>query len=311
MELSQTNKPAHGANKERKHIGTMKNRITQTNRLLPAGRMISVAATVALLIATSAPALPDLDGDNDTGPGLLASPDLITPPFVQTRPYGLTYGQWAAKYWQWTLSFPATADPASDTAPPESGQTGPVWFLAGAHGSALVNGRATVTRQITVPEGKALFFPVLSVFYDNTGCPDYNSPLLTPPQLVTQVLDIWNSVASAAFCTIDGVPVSGLANPITSPYLIQSSPFFYVTAPHHNLLAAAFGEPCIADGTRVGPAVAEGLFLMVPPLAAGGPHTIRFGGFEGPTARPMVALDITYNITVTPANGRNSDRTIN
>ena len=122
-----------------------------------------------------------------------------------------------------------------------------------------MNGQATVTRQITVPEGTALFFAVLSVFDDNTGCPNYNHPLLTLPQLGEDALDIWNSVASATFSTIDGVPVSGLANPITSPYLIQTPPFSYTLAAHHNLLAAAFGEPCIADGATVGPAVAEGV----------------------------------------------------
>jgi hypothetical protein len=283
----------------------MKNRITLTNRILPAGGIICLAATVTLLISTGAPALADAD---DSAAGPLASPNLITPPVVPTSPYGHTYAQWAAKYWQWTLSFPATADPASDTAAQESGQTGPVWFLAGAHGSALVNGQATVTRQITVPEGTALFLAVLSVLDDNTGCPNYNKPLLTPPQLGTDVLDIWNSVASATFCTIDGVPVSGLANPITSPYLIQTPPFSYTLAAHHNLLAAAFDEACIADGTTVGPAVGEGVFLMVPPLVAGGPHTIRFGGVAGPTPKPMFAWDITYSITVTPANGRNPDR---
>ena len=236
---------------------------------------------IAVTSTTPTPALADADGDNDGSPGPLASPDIITPPFVPTSPYGHTYAQWAAKYWQWALSFPATADPASDTAAQESGQTGPVWFLAGAHGSSLVNGQVTeppalhrstftVTRQITVPEGKALFFAVLGALADNTGCPNYNNPLLTPPQLGAQVLDFWNLVVSATFCTIDGVSVSGLANPITSPYLIQTPPFSYTLAAHHNLLAAAFGEPCIPDTTTVGPAVGEGVFLMVPPLNAGG-----------------------------------------
>jgi hypothetical protein len=104
------------------------------------------------------------------------------------------------------------------------------------------------------------------------------------------------------------VPINGLENTLSSPYLIESPMFYYTVAGHHNLLASAFGEPCIADGTRVGPAVAQGIFLMVPPLSAGGPHTIRFGGVAGPTAKPTLAFDITYNITVTLAPGqRNPD----
>jgi len=35
----------------------MKNRITLTNRILPVGRIVYMAATLALLIATGAPAL--------------------------------------------------------------------------------------------------------------------------------------------------------------------------------------------------------------------------------------------------------------
>jgi hypothetical protein len=158
-----------------------------------------------------------------------------------------------------------------------------------------------------VPEGKALFFAVLGVLDDNTGCP-HNNPSLGPAELGAQVLDDWNSMASTTFCMIDGVPVNGLANPFTSPYLIQTPPFSYTLAAHHNLLAADFGEPCVRDGTTVGPAVAEGIFLMVPPLAAGGSHTIRFGGAAGPTAKPTLVWDITYNITVDPGNGRDPDR---
>ena len=84
----------------------MKNRITLTNRILPAGGVICLAGTVALLISTGAPALADAD---DFGSGPLANPDLVvTPPFVPTSPYGHTYanGQ-RSKTWKWSeLEFP-------------------------------------------------------------------------------------------------------------------------------------------------------------------------------------------------------------
>ena len=312
----------------------MKNHITLAHPILPAVEVLCIAATVVLLIAAGAPAPAEQAPTSRASAVIAPSPALlvaggagaseaegpgnpenrgypaIAPPFVPTTPYGLTYSQWAAKYWQWTLAFPATADPASDTAPPDSRQSGPVWFLAGAHGSALVNGKATVTRQITVPEATALFFAVLSIFEDNTGRPTYDNPVLTVPQLADQVQNEWNSVASGTFCTIDGVPVNGLANPINSTYLIQSPPFSYTLAPSHNLLASAFGESSVPNGTTVGPAIAEGVFLMVSPLAAGGIHTIRFGGVAAAPAshRPFLAWDITYYITVaTPTSGRNPD----
>jgi hypothetical protein len=48
----------------------MKNRITLTNHILPAGRIMSVAATLALLIATGAPAL----AKPAPGPHAIAAP---------------------------------------------------------------------------------------------------------------------------------------------------------------------------------------------------------------------------------------------
>ena len=40
------------------------------------------------------------------------------------------------------------------------GQSGPVWFLAGTFGS-------TVTRTVTIPAGKTLFFPILNTIWIN------------------------------------------------------------------------------------------------------------------------------------------------
>ena len=238
--------------------------------------------------------------------GSPTNPDGIKPPLAETRPYGKTYGEWSAKWWQWTMAFPSTADPASNTAPPDSAQSGKVWFLATAHGSVTVGGSATVTRSLTVPKGKALFFPVLSVIDDNTGCPSYNDPLLTADQLAAQAADIFTAVSETT-CTIDGVPVQGLADPQHSPYRVQSPAFTYTVASHNNLLAAIFDGPCIPDGITVTPAVSDGVFLMLAPLSDG-QHTIHFVGVVGPVASPFFFKDIIYNITVASGHGDGEDR---
>jgi hypothetical protein len=181
----------------------------------------------------------------------LANPG-IRPPLLQTEPYGKTYGEWSAKWWQWTLAFPSNADPANNTAPFDSAQSGKVWFLATVHGSA------TVTRSFTVPHGKALFFPVMTVYMDNTGCP-YNNPLLTADQLAAQAARIWTAVSETT-CTIDGVPIKGLDDPQHTPYRVQSPAFSFNVASHDNLLAGVFGEPGIPDGTTVNPAVSTACF---------------------------------------------------
>jgi hypothetical protein len=271
----------------------MQHHNTRTNRILTAGGITCAAAALALLLTSPLPAV--ADEDNTT------NPDGIKPPLVQTEPYGKTYGEWSAKWWQWTMAFPSNADPASNTAPPDSDQSGKVWFLATAHGSVTVGGSATVTRSLTVPNGKALFFPVLAVIDDNTGCPAYNNPLLTAEELAAQAADIFTAVSKTT-CTIDGVAVPGLDDPQHSLYRVQSPAFTYKVASHNNLLAAVFDGPCIPDGITVTPAVSDGVFLMVAPLSVG-PHTIHFVGVVGPVATPFFFKDITYNITVAPGKG--------
>jgi hypothetical protein len=270
---------------------TMQNQKTITNRILPPGGIACGVVSLALILG--GPLSATARDDSPTGA------DGIKPPVLQTHPYGQTYGQWSAAWWQWTLAFPSNADPANNTAPPTSGQSGKVWFLATVHGSVTVHGSATITRSMTVPYGKALFFPILTVYVDNTGCP-YNDPLLNADQLAAQAADIWTAVSETS-CTIDGVPVEGLGDPQTSLYRVQSPAFSYTVASHNNLLASVFGEPCIPDGTVVTPAVSDGVFLMVAPLSVG-QHTIHFIGVVGPVASPFFFKDITYNLTISPGN---------
>ena len=263
----------------------MKTHITLTKRIRPGGGIKAMLAALALLAVAASPAL--------AGDGNVGNPGILPP---QSRPHGLGYADWAAKWEQWSLAFPADADPANDTAPQDSAQSGEVWFLAGAHGSAVVGGTAIVTRQITVPAGKSLFFPIIVNLQDNSDCPTYDS--FTVDELRAHATASWAHVTETS-CTIDGVAVSGLENPQTTPYLVASTVFSYTVADHDNILAADLGEPCIPDGTTVDSAVALGAFLMLAPLPPG-PHTIHLVGIVGPLASPFVDKDLTYDITVTP-----------
>ncbi|HUA67632.1 MAG TPA: hypothetical protein VMA13_03715 [Candidatus Saccharimonadales bacterium] len=253
----------------------MKNQtINQILRKAAAG---TVLAGVALLLTTALSA----SADNSC-----FKPEIIPP--------GPQYSWLLAEYWQWSLSFPANADPAGDTAPQESNQSGPVWFLAGIHASAVNGGSGTVSRQITMPTGTALFFPILSIYGDDSGCPVFTN--LTVNELRAVNAGDWSYVTETT-CTIDGVAVKGLANPQTSRYLIQSPPFSYTLASSNNLLAADYGEPCIPDGMTIYPAVAEGMCLLLAPLPPGN-HTIHFVGIVGPVESPFVYFDETYEVTV-------------
>jgi hypothetical protein len=256
-------------------------RFKLTNPILPAGQWLPAVAISAFLASAVMPTLAD--------DGTVSSPGVI-PAVVETHPYGLTYAEWLAKWWQWSLAFPVSADPENGTAELSSKQSGEVWFLPAPLGGG------TATRTGTVPEGTALFVPVLTFEADNTGCPTYTD--YTAAQLTTEVEGGWTAVTNTT-CTIDGVAVAGLENPQTSPYLIVTKPFSYTLAAHDNVLANYpnfVGETCIPDGTTVDPTVAEGVCVMIRPLSVG-THTILITA-----AAPSygIVYNVTFNLTVTP-----------
>jgi len=210
-----------------------------------------------------------------------ANPGVIPP---KASPYGHTYGEWSARWWQWAYSIPVPVSPLFDEtgAAAGSGQSGPVWFLAG-----VFNVSGAAERTVTVPHGKALFIPMLNAEWDNL-CPP-NDPPLGTDALRALVIGAIDTVTDMR-CEIDGVSQGDLGTALTSPYR-ATSPVFTVTFPEDNVFQA-FG--CDVAPGAYGPFVADGVYLMVAPLRAGN-HTIHFtasaygGGF---------VLDITYHLTV-------------
>src|SRR5262249_24006075 len=76
----------------------------------------------------------------------------------RSHPFGHTYNEWSARWWQWALSIPAATNPVLDEtgAHCAEGQGGQVWFLAGSFAGG------TFTRACTVPPGKALFLSIVN-----------------------------------------------------------------------------------------------------------------------------------------------------
>lgn len=237
----------------------------------------SVAATLAavfgLWVSTIAPATQAQGNPNPT----------VTPPTA--RPYGLSYGQWSARWWQFVFSIPAADNPQLHDDKCEVGQSGPVWFLTGKFCvEESCQSFLSATRSCTIPAGKALFFPVANSWVDNLGV----DPPLSTEQLRELAKEFQDAVTSMS-CAVDGVPIRGLSN--TSAYRVVS-PVFDYTIPEDNLFTA-FGYNFPAQ--TVEGAVADGVYLMLAPLSAG-QHVIRFAA----TFNYGFAFDITYNITVAP-----------
>src|SRR5262249_19729350 len=139
--------------------------------------------------------------------------------------------------------------------------SGPVWFLAGNTGGATV-------RSVTVPAGKALFFPIANTFDVENGIAigiaggkvfSIKNPLQTAQTTVSSIM----ATAYGLTCSVDGIPL-----PITSANLEQSNPFA-LQLPTDNILNVPRGV--------YSPAADSGYYVLLRPLSRG-QHTIHFAG---------------------------------
>jgi hypothetical protein len=228
---------------------------------------LAVAVCVGLMIA--ARTLVAQAGSNP-------NPQVFPP---NSNPYGNTYGEWSARWWQWTFSIPAATNPLFDEtgAHCAEGQSGQVWFLPGSFGG-------TFDRACTVPPGKALFFPILNVaFGAAVGDCEPTKPGV-PCDVTTLRTDAAAALDSVTIeASRDGVPLHNLTD-----YRVQS-PVFSVTLPEGNFLD-------VLSGTYT-PMISDGYWLMIAPPSAGA-HTIHFKGTitDGPFAG--FAIEGTYHLTI-------------
>ena len=261
----------HGAAESRKAIGSGGVRIEKVAAVLLAALLVAVPPAVLGQITN----------------GVYVS---------GSSPYGRTYAQWSAAWWQWNFSLPTTNSPIHDTAPLSTGQTGSVWCVGGTFGGS---GDQIRVRSASVPENTALFVGVMESWADNADCPVPDN--YTTAQLRDLAANAQNS-ALAMSCTIDGNNTVDLN---AAAYRVQSPVFTYTVPGVHNYLYDLFAATCYfkpsGDYTISG-AVADGVYLMIAPLAPGS-HTVHFSGSvpTGFISPPYFYVqDITYNLTVVP-----------
>src|ERR1051326_4815101 len=194
---------------------------------------------------------------------------------VDSNPSGLPYGEWTAKWWQWSYSIPRDMNPIMDMTGKNcgQGQTGPVWFLAGTSGGPA-------DRTCTIPAGKAILFPIISA-----ECSYAENPSLkTDSQLRSCAMTQNDRVTLAA--TIDGVAVQGLQK-----YRVQS-PLFSFNVPKNNIVG-------IKEGITT-QGVSDGYWVFLMPLSSGS-HNIHFSGLSTDYTSVGVnnyETEVTYHLTV-------------
>jgi len=226
----------------------------------------------------------------------------VVPP--QSIYLGMSYGDWAAAWWQWAFALPLDGThPLGDLTGANAavGQSGKVWFLGGlwwpTGGTPPPVG--PVTRNITVPAGTALFFPIANS--ENTFVEQPGVSNITELWATNDWLNPWRD--SNLYATLDGRKLHELASYLTC------SPLFKVWLPFENNAFQMWGvTPTPGRGVAIeqdgsgnslftlSPSAARGFFLMVEPLSVG-KHRITFG-----VKNVGWSLDIVYYITVVPAN---------
>jgi len=197
-----------------------------------------------------------------------------------------------AKWWQWALTIPVSANPLlgsdadgySDVGKCVVGQSGSVWFLAGTFFGG------TAKRTCSVPDDKSLFFPV------------YNSLQFNTPNICGQTgsLTVADERKSAA-AAVNGVTTFSVEldnHPIHTIQRFQSS-VFAVALPKDNI----FNAPCLAANLGAVPAgiyspsVDDGFYVLLEPLHKGA-HTLRIQSAD----QSGFTLDVTYALTVVPVS---------
>jgi hypothetical protein len=199
------------------------------------------------------------------------------------------YANLTALWWQWVNAQPAVdvdgtnTNPVLDTtgeyaAVGQEDGIGPgnkTFFLAGTFGG-------DVMRTVTVPEGKALFFPVINFEADNAVDPPTEN---TVPQLRALAKAVIDSVTSS-YARLDGSPLE---------IFRTKSPIFDYTVPDENSLYDYFGLVGPQFEGRIKPAVADGYWAYIPPLPPG-EYILEFGGTG--TSSGGFSLNITYRLTI-------------
>lgn len=168
--------------------------------------------------------------------------------------FGLTYGDWAARWWQWILSVPKGYNPATDTdgSNASQNQSGPVWFLAGTFDTLI-----SAERKCTINGAKAIFVPIITTEKSWLEFPELKSEI----ELISRAENAIDRV-KGVWAAIDSFHVHNIEK-----YRIKS-PLFNVHFGKDNVMGLQTGSS---------QAVAEGYYLIIDQLGLGS-HEINFGG---------------------------------
>jgi len=194
--------------------------------------------------------------------------ELFTP---NDKPYGMSYGEWTVKWWQWMISIPMNSNPAADEDGRYAGinQTDPyVWFLAGTLGGMSVN------RRCRIPLKRSILFPVINIEINPVEQPSLKSPA----DMIRYVTEDEDDIIDL------DAQVNGQKVPI---YRVRSDPvIFPLKIPNDN--------PFKAPGDIATMATSDGYWVFLKSLDPGEYHLY----FSGSCSLGTRNVKASYTLTV-------------
>jgi len=201
--------------------------------------------------------------------------DTVNPGLYSTdsKPFGSSFADWTAKFWQWYLKIPNSQHPFGDSTGDKCAlmQNGPVWFLVGSAGK--------VVRNCTIPSDKAILIPII-----NTECSYSESPDIKDKKGLSDCAITGNNGAKIS-ASVDNRPIVDL-----NKYRVATDIF--------NVTYAS--DPVFPTNSNVSQAVSDGWYLFLEPMKAG-QHEIKFTASQvaDPNSVGGTSLiDVTYHVTV-------------
>jgi hypothetical protein len=191
-----------------------------------------------------------------------------------SRPYGRSYAEWSAKWWQWICSIPRTSNPGYDRTGErcECNQNSPVWFLVGTFEEFTY-----AERRCTIPLGVGVMFPIIASEKSFAEYPQ----LHTEDELVSLAREA-NDRVKSAYVEIDGIAVQNIKR-----FRIRSHPFD-LYFPENNVFGVSPGA------TK---SVSDGYWIILCSLARG-IHKLRFGGEAYTMDKLEFKTDAMYDLIV-------------
>jgi len=193
-----------------------------------------------------------------------------------SKPFGISYGDWLARWNQWFIQIPTAIHPRSQYTPERCAidQSGSVWYL-----TDILKGKEE--RTCTIPTGKAILIPVLS-----GSCWDDNTdPFQKTEQGLTSCAMAGNEYGVKS-ATLDGREIKSLDS-----YRTQS-PFFNITVPKDNVFNNVPG---------VWKAKIDGFFIFLEPLPPGTHNLHTTTSVINPIQHQYnYAADLTYHLIIKP-----------